>query len=258
MHERLGQALQDHPVELGLVPADHEHDVLALGGGDVAHGAGKLRGDRGERKHAHLDRGVLQVAEEPAAQIELVGDRLVVVAALDADHVLEPAAVENGLGHEVEQTVDLLRRHANPAPVGGRRSSDRRVGFDRCLGFVGEGAGHASREVVEQAGRRLVVTCDVSSQRVRAAQQRCGEVRGEGACRASFRKNVLDDVRKVSYRVQPEHRGSALDRVRVAKERVDRLGVGAASLELEQGVDHAVEPAVRLVAKEGEKLGFGV
>ena len=102
VHEWLGQAFQNDSVELGVVPADQELDVLALGGRDVADGAGKRRGDRRERHHAHLDRSVLQLAEQPATQVELVGDRLVVAAAILADHVLEPAAVQNGLGDEIE------------------------------------------------------------------------------------------------------------------------------------------------------------
>jgi len=135
VHERLGQAFQNDSIELGAVPADQELDVLALGGRDVAHGARKRRRDRRERQHAHLDRGVLQLAEQPATQVELVGDRLVLDDAIAADHVLEPATVENGLGHEVEQAVDLLWRYANRAPVGSqalpssaqRRRPDRRA-----------------------------------------------------------------------------------------------------------------------------------
>ena len=116
--QRLGQALQNDSVELGVVPADQELDVLSLGRRDVADGAGKRCRNRRERHHAHLDRGVLQLAEQPAAQVELIGDGLAGAAAIVADHVLEPAAVENGLGNEVEKAVDLLRRHADGTSIG--------------------------------------------------------------------------------------------------------------------------------------------
>ena len=44
----------------------------------------------------------------------------------------------------------------------------------------------------------------------------------------------------------------------VAEDRVDRVGIRAAALEREQGVDDAVEPFVRLVAEDLEELGLGV
>ena len=58
--------------------------------------------------------------------------------------------------------------------------------------------------------------------------------------------------------LEPDHRGATLDRVGVAEHRVDRVGVRDTALEREQSVDQAVEPLVRLVAKELEELRFGV
>ena len=158
VHEWLGQAFQNASVQLGVVPADQELDVLPFGRRDVADRSGKRRCDRRERHHAHLDRGVLQLAEQPATQIELVGHRLVAAAAIVADHVLEPAPVQHGLGDEVEQTIDLLRRHADRTSIGGRRCG-RRFGDDRRVGGgASKGARHACGEVLEQARSGLVVT----------------------------------------------------------------------------------------------------
>ena len=258
VHERLGQALQNDSVELGVVPADQELDILPLGRGDVADSAGKRRGDRRERHHAHLDRGILQLAEQPATQVELVGHCLVAAAAIVADHVLEPAAVEHGLGHEVEQAINLLRRHADRTSIGGRRCR-RRLGDDRRVGGnSSEGARQACGEVLEQTRRCLVVAAHVPAQGVCAAQQRFRELRRELSCRARLREDILHHMREISYRFEPDHRGATLDRVNVTEDRVDRVAIRAGALEREQGVDHAVEPFVCLVAKELDEFGFGV
>ena len=96
------------------------------------------------------------------------------------------------------------------------------------------------------------------AQGVRAAQQRFGELRRELSGRACLREDVLHHVREIAHRVEPDHRGATLDRVDVTEDRVDRVGIRAAALEREQGVDHAVEPFVGLVAKELDEFGFGV
>ena len=179
-------------------------------------------------------------------------------AAIVADHVLEPAAVENGLGNEVEKAVDLLRRHADRASIGCRRCGCRFRGDGRVGGDTSKGAGQARGEVLEQIRRGIVVAGHVPAQGVRATQQRLGELCRELPCRACFREHVLHHVREIPHGDEPDHRGAALDRVGVAEDRVDRVRIRAGALEREQGVDHAVEPFVRLVAKELEEFGLGV
>ena len=258
VHEWLGQAFQNASVELGVVPADQELDVLPFGRRDVADRSGKRRCDRRERHHAHLDRGVLQLAEQPATQIELVGHRLVAAAAIVADHVLEPAPVQHGLGDEVEQTIDLLRRHADRTSIGGRRCG-RRFGDDRRVGGgASKGARQACGDVLQQTRCGLVVAGYMPTQGVCAAQQRFRKLRRELSCRARLREDVLHDVCEISHRCEPDHRGATLDRVNVAEDRVDRVGIRPRALEREQGVDHAVEPFVCLVAKELDEFGLGV
>src|SRR5205823_3026251 len=58
--------------------------------------------------------------------------------------------------------------------------------------------------------------------------------------------------------VEAEHAGAALDRVRVAEQRIEGLRGRTTALESEERVDHVVEPFVRLVAEQLEKLRFSL
>src|SRR5262245_57483624 len=55
--------------------------------------------------------------------------------------------------------------------------------------------------------------------------------------------------------VQAEHRCGSFDRMSVAEERIDRVGLGAARFEREQRVDDVVEARRGLVPEEFEELG---
>ena len=116
------------------------------------------------------------------------------------------------------------------------------------------------RASASRPGVGLAVARHVPAQRVRAAQQRARRAAaGSSPASRARREHVLDRVREPRRRSSsPSIAGAALDRVGVAEERVDRVRRRVAALEREQGVDHAVEPLVRLVAEELEELGFGV
>ena len=108
MHEWVGEALEDDTVELGVLAAHDQLDVLPLGGRDVANRARQRPRDGRDRQGAHLDRRVLQLVEEPLAEVELVGDGLVLSDAFASEHVFEAPPVQDGLAYEVEEPVDLL------------------------------------------------------------------------------------------------------------------------------------------------------
>ena len=137
VHERLGEALEDHAVELGLGALDDELDLLALGVRDVADGAGERSGDRSEGQRARLDGGVLQGAEQAVAEIELVGELLVLGRVVRGDQVAEPLTVEHRLADEVEQDVELLGRNAHGPASRGLSLGARLAalhGRRRCIG----------------------------------------------------------------------------------------------------------------------------
>ena len=215
-----------------------------------------------DRQHPHLDRGVLQLAER-AGRRDRARRRPTRRRPMRSSPITcsSRRPVQNGLGDEVEQTVDLLRRHANRAPVGSSGGqSARRPARPVRLGLAAAKApARLAGELVEQIGRgaRLSpATCLRSASAARSS----GSTSCAGnspASRACARTSSIAWARSRTV-VEPEHRGAALDRVGVAKQRVDRVGVRDTALEREQRVDHAVEPLVRLVAKELEELRFGV
>jgi hypothetical protein len=108
VHERVGEALQDHPVEFGIGASDGEHDVLARRSRQVADHSGQRPGDRRERKRPHLDRGVLQLAERARARAERIGDALRQVR-LVSESVRQPTPILHGLADDIEQVIDLGR-----------------------------------------------------------------------------------------------------------------------------------------------------
>ena len=82
--ERVGDRVEDLLVELGVLPGQPEHDLLAPGGGDVADEAGERGGDPADRHHrqAHAEVADLrdvaalhlhQLAQPPAGTAHLVG-----------------------------------------------------------------------------------------------------------------------------------------------------------------------------------------
>ncbi len=60
--ERVLDRLDDRLVELGLLALGLHPDLLAAGGGEVAHDSGELRPHRADRLHAGLHDALLQLA----------------------------------------------------------------------------------------------------------------------------------------------------------------------------------------------------
>ena len=76
VHQRLGQALQDHPVDFRLGARDHQLDGLPVGMGQIPDRAWQRPGDHRERERPHPDRRVLQFVEHAVAGAEHIGDLL--------------------------------------------------------------------------------------------------------------------------------------------------------------------------------------
>ena len=74
--ERLGQALQDHPVEFGVSATDHEIHFLARGLREVPDNARQWPRDHREGQGPHSDRGVLEVVEHALTRPERLGNVL--------------------------------------------------------------------------------------------------------------------------------------------------------------------------------------
>ena len=139
--------------------------------------------------------------------IELVGEDLVPVRDLVAEHVLEPAAVLHGLADEVEQVVDLLGRHANRSAPGERGCSDGLQSF--AGGVIRRGLRQEPAptllELVEQIGRPFAVARQLSAHRVHRSEQGLHELERKVAVFAHPVEQILDRMRERADVLEPEH-----------------------------------------------------
>ena len=179
-------------------------------GGDVANRAREASGDRRERQCPHLDRCVLQLVEQPLAEIELVGDVLARRCAVAAEHVLETPLVQDGLADEVEESVDLLRRNANAAPFsdgGDDVDSVRDLAWE-CRRLMDAPSVERARVAPSSSSRPGVGSLspgDVQAQRVGRTQQRVCEPQRELSRFANALEHVLDRVRERLRVIEAEH-----------------------------------------------------
>src|SRR5581483_228794 len=75
---------------------------------------------------------------------------------------------------------------------------------------------------------------------------------------AELLEQVLHGMGDPSHVVEPDHGGGALERVRVAEDRTDQLGVAAALLQLQQLLAETGEPLLGLLGEELLELRLAV
>src|ERR1700733_174410 len=123
MGDGVGQTVEQSPVHLCLGTADMKLDLLPLGPGKVAHRPWEATGDRTERKHPHLECGILELAEQALLVVDLLLQGFVRVERSGADHMLESVVLDHRFARDIQQSVDLLRCQAygRARAPGGRR-----------------------------------------------------------------------------------------------------------------------------------------
>ena len=174
--------------------------------------------------------------------------------------MLEAPAVQDGLAHEIQQGVDLLGRDADRASFLGclrfRSGGRLRIGRKLRLGASIDGLGNAGGELMDERFDRLATALQVLAQSVGSTQQGLGQLRTERSALARRGENILHRMRELTDLVHANHSGGALDRVRVAKERVDGVAAGPPALEREQRLDDPIQALAGLVAEDLQKFGL--
>jgi hypothetical protein len=162
--ERIMQAFQDHPIDLGASASDGQLDFLARGEREIPDRERQPAGDRLEREGSHPDRGVLEVVEHTVTGGQHIGDILRQLR-LATERMSQPAPVLYHLTYDVKQVVDLLGRHPQRAAFGVRPGLRRICGASIPVGRCGAdpwGAGQrgaGQRGAGRDGGRWASISC---------------------------------------------------------------------------------------------------
>ena len=157
--ERIMQALQDYPIDLGASASDGQLDFLARGEREIPNRERQPTGDRLEREGSHPDRGVLEVIEHTVTGGQHIGDILGQLR-LATERMSQPPPVLYHLTYDVKQVVDLLGWHPQRAAFRVRPGPGRICGASIPVGRCGAdpwgaGPGGAGRD----GGRRASISC---------------------------------------------------------------------------------------------------
>jgi hypothetical protein len=270
MHERVGEALQDHPVEFGISARHGEPDVLACRTRQVADRSGQRPGDRRERQRPHLDRGVLQLVKRARARAERIGDALRQLRPC-SERVRQPAPILHGLADDIEQMIDLcwrdthrpLLRDGAGLAAGGPADSLGWDGWtchgrDRPRGRFGFfQRRQAGGKFSEQDVNGHVISVDARAHDAGGVQQRIKHARRERARVTDDGEDVLDSMSDRGDLDQAEHAGRPLNRMHVAEQRVDHPGTRVTRFDRQQRRFDLVEPVRHLFVEDLPQLGIG-
>ena len=120
VHQRIGELLDHHLVELRVLAAQHELDLFVQLARDLAHGARELRVDLPDRHHAHLDDRLLQLVQlavEIARDLRQLVRRASAPAAIvvRARERLELRLLDDQLADDVHHVIELARCRRAPS-----------------------------------------------------------------------------------------------------------------------------------------------
>ncbi len=277
VHEWIGDLLNDVLVELGLLAADDEFDLLAGLAGHVPDEATHLLEGGADGHHAHRHRGFLDVADDLGDLRDVSGQLLVGADNLaQADHRLG----DDEFTDRVHQRVELRRVHADRViqrcRLAGLRAAHaprRSLRVIRSRRRDGDGPTRAARRAAGSTRRRRLAAvlpgrgtaqrvhdlADVGLRTGAAARGRqvvphLGKLELERVDRREDQvhdrgrdlhlaapaqiENRLDLVRQPVHVAQVEEARDALDRVERSEQLVELIGVAGIRLDCQEpGLD---------------------
>ena len=284
VRERFGEALEDHPVQLGVRAANGELDVLARararsrtarGSGPAIAASGSVRimiavslssSSVRRWRRGHRPRPAASPPGRRASAPAGAGPGWPRRRRRAGDRSSPPGPAPPLFGRDRRPLAAPARRSRLPAGLGTSAGSGSSADPDGPGGpATGDAAvaaplpSTAARPAASSSSSAPTGSPLTAAARTALVARRRGAARSGGNVPLSrtVAEDVLDGVRDRADVVEAEHPGRSLDGVDVAEQGVDRLGPGLTGFDRQQRRFHLVEAAYRFVAEDLDQLGVG-